>query len=186
MTTDKTSMQLTLKRDTWAKVKKSSSPWVSLFKSKSLNSASSYMTNSLDVEGLAKWSQRCVWNNVYLNRNMLKGSGWKIHHFFLTKVFKNRWSIVNKTFPWDLFEDFALVKLAAVLVFADPLQVVVYHCLSLLCIRVQLLPVVWGVIDFPVVGELEGKVVALPHPDAGNGRVVVFAEQTHRRESVLA
>ena len=79
----------------------------------------------------------------------------------------------------DLLEDLALVELAAVLVLALPIEILVDHGLGLLGVGVELLPVVGGVVDLPVVAELEGQVVASPDPDAGDGGVVVLAEEAH-------
>ena len=86
----------------------------------------------------------------------------------------------------DLLEDLALVELSAVLVFALPIEILVDQGLGFLGGGVQLLPLVGGVVDLPVVGELKGEVVAAPDPDAGNGGVVVLAEEAHRSEGVLS
>ena len=41
------------------------------------------------------------------------------------------------------------------------------------------------VVNLPVLAELEGELVSLPHPDTGDGGVVVLAEQADGGEGVL-
>ena len=86
----------------------------------------------------------------------------------------------------NLLEDLALIELPSFLILANPLEIIVDHCLGFLRLRIKLRPVVRGVVDLPVVAELEGEIVSTPNPDSGNGGVVVLAEEAHRSEGVLS
>jgi hypothetical protein len=77
----------------------------------------------------------------------------------------------------DLLENFALVKLPSLLISACPAHVIFEHVLSLLAVRVQLLPSVGGVVDLPVLRQVKAKFLAFPDPYPGDGRVVVLAKQ---------
>lgn len=83
-------------------------------------------------------------------------------------------------------EDLALVEGAAALVLAGPREVLLNQLLGVSGGRVELAPFIRLVVDLPVGRQLKGQVVATPHPYARDGRVVVSAEQAHRRKRLLA
>jgi len=84
-----------------------------------------------------------------------------------------------------LLQDLALVELSALGILALPLPVLSNLGLALIRLGIQFLPVIAGIINLPVLTQLEGQLLTLEDPDTTDGGIVVLAKQTTGCKSVL-